>query len=94
MNIYVGNMPYSTTEEELKAAFGAYGQISRVHIVMNRETGRPKGFAFVEMPSDDDAKKAMEALNGSDLGGRPLVVTEARPREEKPRRFGPRNDRD
>ena len=94
MNIYVGNMPYSTTEEELNTAFDAYGEISRVHIVMYRETGRAKGFDFVEMPNDEDAKKAMEALDGSSMGGRALVVKEARPREERPRRFnGPRAPR-
>ena len=91
MNIYVGNMPYSTSEEELNALFGTHGNVSRVHIVMDRETGRAKGFAFVEMPNDAEAKAALEALNGTSMGGRALVVTEARPREERPRgdrRFG------
>ncbi len=85
MNIYVGNMPYSTSEEELNALFGTHGSVSRVHIVMDRETGRAKGFAFVEMPNDAEAKAALEAINGISMGGRALVVTEARPREEKPR---------
>ena len=85
MNIYVGNMPYSTSEEELSALFGTHGNVSRIHIVMDRDTGRAKGFAFVEMPNDAEARAALEALNGSPMGGRALVVTEARPREEKPR---------
>lgn len=85
MNIYVGNLPYSTTEEELRTAFGAYGEISRVHMATDRKTGRAKGFSFVEMPNDEDAKKAMAALNGTLMGGRALVVTEARPRVDKPR---------
>lgn len=87
MNIYVGNMPYAMTEDELRAAFEAYGKVDAVRVVSDRDTGRPKGFGFVEMGSDDEAKAAIEALNGSEQGGRKLVVNEARPREDR----GPRN---
>ena len=86
MNIYVGNMPYAMTAEELKAAFAAYGNVTSVRLVTDRETGRAKGFGFVEMPSDEEAKKAIEALNGNDIGGRKAIVNEARPREERPPR--------
>ncbi len=82
MNIYVGNMSYSTTEEELRQAFGEFGEVTEVKIVMDRQTGRPRGFGFVEMPDDDAANKAIEALNGKDLGGRTLVVNKARPKRE------------
>lgn len=88
MNIYVGNMPYSMTEDEVKELFGAHGTVNAVRIVMDRETNRPKGFAFVEMNNADEAKAAMEAINGSQVGGRALVVNEARPREERPQRRG------
>ena len=86
MNIYVGNLPYSTTPDELQAVFAAYGQVSAARIVSDRETGRPKGFGFVEMPDDNEAKAAIEALNGNDIGGRKAVVNEARPREARPPR--------
>ena len=86
MNIYVGNLPYSTTPDELQAVFAAYGQVSAARIVSDRETGRPKGFGFVEMPNDTEAKAAIEALNGNDIGGRKAVVNEARPREARPPR--------
>lgn len=82
-NIYVGNLPFQTTEQDLDAAFSAYGQVDRVQIVKDRDTGQARGFAFVEMPVDSDAEKAMAALNGSDLGGRTLTVNEARPREPR-----------
>ena len=85
MNIYVGNMPYSMTEAEVKDLFGAHGTVNAVRIVMDRETNRPKGFAFVEMNDDEQAKAAMAAINGQEVGGRKLVVNEARPREERPR---------
>ena len=85
MNIYVGNLPYSTTPDDLQAVFAAYGEVAAARIVNDRETGRPKGFGFVEMPNDEEAKKAIEALNGNDIGGRKAVVNEARPRE--PRQF-------
>ena len=85
MNIYVGNMPYSMTDAEVKELFGAYGTVDAVRIVMDRDSGRPKGFAFVEMNTADEAKAAIEAINGSEVGGRALVVNEARPREDRPR---------
>ena len=85
MNIYVGNMPYSMTDAEVKELFGAYGTVDAVRIVMDRDSGRPKGFAFVEMSNAGEAKAAIEAINGSEVGGRALVVNEARPREDRPR---------
>jgi len=82
LNIYVGNMSYSTTEEELRQAFSEFGEVTEVKIIMDRQTGRPRGFGFVEMTDDDAANKAIEALNGQDLGGRTLVVNKARPKRE------------
>ena len=86
MNIYVGNLPYSTTPDELREVFAAFGEVAAARIVNDRETGRSKGFGFVEMNSDDEARAAIEALNGKEVGGRKVVVNEARPREERPRR--------
>lgn len=80
MNIYVGNLPYNLTNDELRDAFAAYGEVSSASIIMDRETGRSKGFAFVEMPNDGDAGNAIQGLNGQPLKGRPLRVNEARPR--------------
>lgn len=87
-NIYVGNISFKTTEEDLNAAFSAYGVVDRVQIVKDRETGQARGFAFVEMPVDSDAEKAMAALNGADVGGRTLTVNEAKPRAPRPGGFG------
>ncbi|MCQ2352963.1 MAG: RNA-binding protein [Victivallaceae bacterium] len=88
MNIYVGNLPYSTDRDELREIFTAYGEVSAARIVTDRETGRSKGFGFVEMPNDAEAKSAIEALNGKEIGGRKAVINEARPREERaPRKF-------
>ena len=88
-NIFVGNLPYSTTEDELHSAFGAYGQVDRVSIVRDRETGQPRGFAFVEMPNAPEAEQAINGMNGREINGRALNVNEARPREERgPRGFG------
>ena len=87
-NIYVGNISFQTTEQELDAAFSAYGQVDRVQIVKDRDTGQARGFAFVEMPVNGDADKAMAALNGAELGGRTLTVNEARPREPRAGGFG------
>src|SRR5579863_889045 len=83
-NIYVGNISFQTSEQDLDAAFSAYGQVDRVQIVKDRDTGQSRGFAFVEMSNNAEADKAMEALNGADLGGRTLTVNEARPREPRP----------
>ena len=85
MNIYVGNMPYSMTEEDLRAAFGEFGTVDSARPIMDRESGRPKGFGFVEMGNADEANAAIAALNGKEFSGRKLVVNEARPREERPR---------
>lgn len=86
-NLFVGNLSFRTTETELRAVFEPLGQISRIHIATDRETGRSRGFAFVDMPNDEEASRAIAALNGKDLDGRPLKVNEARP---KPERGAPR----
>ena len=86
MNIYVGNLPYSTDRDELREIFAAYGEVTAARIVNDRETGRSKGFGFVEMADDNAAKAAIEALNGNEIGGRKVVVNEARPREDRPPR--------
>ena len=86
MNIYVGNLPYTTDRDELREIFAAYGEVTAARIVNDRETGRSKGFGFVEMADDNAAKAAIEALNGNEIGGRKVVVNEARPREDRPPR--------
>jgi len=83
LRIYVGNLSYETTEEELQAAFGAHGKVETVTIIRDRYTGRSKGFAFVEMPSAAEAQAAINAFNGKELNHRTLNVSEARPREER-----------
>jgi RNA recognition motif-containing protein len=83
MNIYVGNLSYGMSEDELRDAFGAFGQVSSVKILMDRETGRSRGFGFVEMPNSSEAETAIAQLNGKDLGGRALRINEARPREPR-----------
>ena len=82
MKIYVGNLPFSTNDAELSETFSAHGEVTSASVVMDRETGRSRGFGFVEM-SDSDAKAAIEALNGADVGGRQLTVNEAKPRENR-----------
>ena len=89
MNIYVGNISYETTEENLKEAFEVYGEVNTVKIIKDNYTGRSKGFGFVEMPAKAEAQSAIEGLNGNDLKGRSLNVSEARPRPER-RRGGSR----
>ena len=84
MNIYVGNLAYKMSEEELRAAFEAYGTVESARFVIDRETGRSKGFGFVEMPVKEEAMAAIEGLNGTELNGRTVTVNEARPREERP----------
>lgn len=79
-NLFVGNMSFQTTEADLRAMFEPFGQITRVHIAMDRETGRARGFAFVEMPNDAEAAKAIAGLDGKVVGGRNLKVNEARPK--------------
>ena len=80
MNIYVANLPWSTTDDDLRSAFEEHGSVDSATIIKDRETGRSRGFGFVEMPDDGQAQVAIEALNGMDFGGRPLTVNEARPR--------------
>lgn len=82
-NIFVGNLSYQTTESELEAAFSAYGAVERVSVVRDRDTGQPRGFAFVEMTNANEAEAAINALNGRDMKGRSLNVNQARPREER-----------
>ena len=84
MEIYVGNLAYETTEAALTTEFGAYGSVDKASIIMDKFTGRSKGFAFVSMPNVGEANAAIEALNGKDVDGRPLTVNQARPREERP----------
>ena len=83
MSIYVGNLSYQVTEEDLKQAFAEYGTVSRVQLPTDRETGRPRGFAFVEMESDTQEQAAIDALDGAEWMGRDLKVNKAKPREEK-----------
>lgn len=82
MNIYVGNLPFTASEDEIKQAFAAYGTVSSVAIIKDRETGQSRGFAFVEMPNNDEGNAAITNMNGKPLKGRALKVNEARPREE------------
>lgn len=87
MNIYVGNLSYSLTEDELRAAFSEFGEVSSVNIIMDRMSGQSKGFGFVEMPDNSEADEAIKALNESALNGRNIKVNQARPRGERsPRR--------
>ena len=88
-NLFVGNMSFQTTEADLRALFEPFGQVTRIHIVNDRETGQPRGFAFVEMAKDEEAAKAMSELNGKEVSGRALRVNEATP---KPERGGPRGN--
>jgi RNA recognition motif-containing protein len=81
MKLYVGNLNYNTTESELNELFGQYGQVTSVAVITDRETGRAKGFGFVEFANDEDAKAAIAALDGKELGGRSLKVNESRPQE-------------
>jgi RNA recognition motif-containing protein len=82
--LYVGNLSFDATENDLRDVFGAHGPVDEVKIVMDRDTGRARGFAFVTMNTEDGAKAAIAALNGKDWNGRALTVNEARPREERP----------
>ncbi len=82
-NIYVGNLPYSVTSEELREVFERYGEVQSAVVITDRFTGRSRGFGFVEMVDNADAERAIEELNGSNLGGRNIVVNETRPREER-----------
>lgn len=86
MNLYVGNLPFSTSNEDLAAMFRRFGEVTSAQVITDRETGRSRGFGFVEMAEDDAARAAIEEMHDSDLGGRRLTVNEARPRA--PRREG------
>jgi RNA recognition motif-containing protein len=88
--IYVGNLSYTTTEENLQDAFAAFGSVKSASILTDRETGRSRGFGFVEMESDDEAEAAINGMNGADLDGRRLTVNEARPRNDSGGRGGGR----
>jgi RNA recognition motif-containing protein len=81
-NIYVGNLSFQTTEQEIRSLFEAHGSVDRVNIVTDRDTGQPRGFAFVEMANNAEGDRAIEAVNGRDVGGRVLNVNEARPKSE------------
>jgi len=89
-NLYVGNLPHSTTESELRNVFEPHGAVEKVTLVTDRETGRSRGFGFVEMTNASEADKAIAALNGTDLGGRPLTINEAKPKADRPRGGGQR----
>ncbi len=80
----MGNLSFSSTQDDVRALFEGFGVVDRVSLITDRETGRSRGFAFVEMPNDDEADRAISALNGSDIKGRKLNVNEARPREDRP----------
>lgn len=82
-NIFVGNLSYQTTQDELESAFAAYGTVEKVSLITDRDTGQPRGFAFVEMSNRNEASNAIASLNGMELSGRALNVNEAKPREER-----------
>jgi cold-inducible RNA-binding protein len=88
-NLFIGNLSFQSTESDLRALFTPFGQITRIHMAMDRETGRARGFAFVEMANDDEAKSAIAALDGKELGGRNIKVNEARPKTERTAPHGP-----
>lgn len=94
MNIFVGNLSYQATDDELRQAFEAFGTVSSASVIMDKFTGRSRGFGFVEMPNAEEAQKAINALNDTAIAGRPVKVNEARPKENRPprrdREFGPR----
>jgi RNA recognition motif-containing protein len=80
MNIYVGNLSYTVNDDDLRKVFEDHGEVESARVIKDRDTSRSKGFAFVEMPNDDEAKSAIDAVNGSEIGGRAVKVNEARPR--------------
>ena len=85
INLFVGNLPYQMTSDDLAQTFAQAGTVVSAKVISDKYSGRSRGFGFVEMSSDEEAKKAIEMFNGKDVSGRPLVVNEARPREERPR---------
>jgi RNA recognition motif-containing protein len=88
MKIYVGNLNYNVTEDDLRASFEPFGDVSEASVISDRFSGRSKGFGFVEMPNQEEAEKAIAEMNGKEIQGRSLIVNQARPREERPRREG------
>ena len=88
MNIYVGNLSFTTNETDLKEAFQAFGEVTSCNIIKDKFSGESRGFGFVEMPNKDEAEKAMSMLNGKDLKGRTLKINEAKPRTDRPRSGG------
>ena len=88
MNIYIGNMSFDTTEEQLREAFQAFGEVTSTKVIMDRDTNRPKGFAFVEMSSKDEAMAAISGLNGKEVDGRELKVNESKPKADSGNRGG------
>ncbi len=90
MRLYVGNLSFSTTEEALQAEFSAHGHVEEVALITDRDTGRPRGFAFVTMSNESEARAAIEGLNGAEVDGRTITVNEARPKTEGGGRGGPR----
>jgi cold-inducible RNA-binding protein len=85
MRIYVGQLPFSSNDEELAAIFSPYGEVASARVIRDYETGRSRGFGFVELSSDAQAQSAIEALNGTEMAGRKIVVNEAKPRQSRPR---------
>ncbi|HLP41904.1 MAG TPA: RNA-binding protein, partial [Fibrobacteria bacterium] len=88
MNIYVSNIPYTTTEDDLREAFASFGGVQSARIIKDKQTGKSRGFGFVEMSNDVEAQKALDGMNGAELQGRKINAREARPREEGPGRSG------
>ncbi|MCZ6690350.1 MAG: RNA-binding protein [Planctomycetota bacterium] len=88
MNIYVGNLSFDASEDIVRQAFAAHGEVSSVKLITDRETGRPRGFGFVEMPNDEEGRKAIAAVNETEIAGRSVSVNEARPREDRGPRGG------
>ncbi|MBI3744653.1 MAG: RNA-binding protein [Chloroflexi bacterium] len=97
MKIYVGNLSYEASDEDLRAAFASFGEVASAQVIMDRDTGRSRGFGFVEMPNDTQGQAAIDGMNGKPVKGRNVTVNQARPRSEAPRGGGgggPRRDRD
>jgi RNA recognition motif-containing protein len=92
MNIYIGNMSFDTTEDQLRQAFEGFGEVSSVNIITDKYSGQPRGFAFVEMSSNDEGNAAISGMNGKDLNGRELNVNEAKPRKQNSNRGGGGNN--
>ncbi len=88
MNVYVGNLPYNTSSDDLREAFEAFGEVTSANVISDRDSGRSKGFGFVEMSDDAQAQEAIDKLNGTEMDGRTITVNEARPREDRPRGGG------